>query len=220
MSGRVVGHDGLAARHVHIRREAVAELDRARGQLAEVRKRGAAFLRVGDRELRAHVAELARVADLAAGLRIERSAVEHDFAFVAGVERLHCRAALEQRDDLADVGGGFVAEEVRLVFEANAARHVDAELARGLRLLALHFHRGFVAGVVDGQAALARDVGGEVDRKAVGVVELEDGFAVERLAAFDDGKRAVEQLHAVRERLRETLFFLLEHARGERLAGS
>ena len=81
----MVGHDGLAARRVHVRGEAVADLDRARGELADVRERGAAFLRVGDRELRTHVAELARVADLPAGLRIKRSAVEHDFAFVAGI---------------------------------------------------------------------------------------------------------------------------------------
>ena len=51
-------------------------------------------------ELRADVAELAGVADLAAGLGIERRAVEHHLAFVAGVERLHRRAVLEQRDDL------------------------------------------------------------------------------------------------------------------------
>ena len=112
----------------------------------------------------------------------------------------------------------FVAEEIRLVFEADAARHVHAELAGRLRLLALHFHRGFVARVVDGQAALARDVRREVDREAVGVVELEDRLAVERLATLEIRERAVEQLHAVGERFGEALFFLLEHARGQRLA--
>ena len=57
--------------------------------LAEVRERGAALLRVAHDEFRAGVAhELARVADLAAGFRVERRAIEDDFALVARVRGL------------------------------------------------------------------------------------------------------------------------------------
>jgi hypothetical protein len=52
------------------------------------------------------------------------------------------------------------------------------------------------------------DVGREVDREAVGVVELEGGVAVEVFRVF--GERRVEHGHAVLECLPEALLFLLE----------
>src|SRR3954469_12092402 len=124
MSGRVVRLDGGAPRHIDIRSEAVADLYDALRQRAEMRERSAALLRVGDLKVGAHVAELAGIADLAAGLRIERSAVENHFAFIAGLELLHRGAAFQQRDDLADIRDGFVAKEAGFALELDAARHV------------------------------------------------------------------------------------------------
>ena len=63
--------------------ELVAHADFALLELAEVRIRRAALLGVGHDELRADIAQLAGVAHLAAGLRIERSAVEEHLALVA-----------------------------------------------------------------------------------------------------------------------------------------
>ena len=82
----MVGHHGLAARGIHVGGEFVADLDDAGVQLADMRVRGAALLRVRHLELGADVAELARITHLAAGLRIERCAIQHHFAFVARVE--------------------------------------------------------------------------------------------------------------------------------------
>ena len=76
------------------------------------------------------------------------------------------RAVLEQRDDAAFAADAFVAQELGLVFELHAAAQVDAELAGRLRLLALRFHRGLEARLIDGEAALARDVGREIDRES------------------------------------------------------
>ena len=56
-------------------------------------------------------------------------------------------------------------------------RRSHAELARGARALALRLHRLLEARLVDGEPALARDVGRQVHREAVGVVELEDRVA-------------------------------------------
>ena len=50
-------------------------------------------------------------------------------------------------------------------------RHL--ELAGRARLFLLPRHGGIEGGGVDRDAALAADVGGQVERKAVGVVQLE-----------------------------------------------
>ena len=102
-----------------LRRELVADLDDARSRAcrcARTRRRASACRRTANFAL--DVAELARVAHLAAGLRVERRAVEHDLAFVAGVQRICTASPPEQRDHLADVGDAFVAEEARLAFDA------------------------------------------------------------------------------------------------------
>ena len=117
------------------------------------------------------------------------------------------------RDDLALVLEVLVAAERRSRRRASSrAAQVDAELARRARAFALRFHRLLEARLVDREPALARDVGGEVDREAVGVVELEDGLAGDRLALAASLIALVEQRHAVLERLGESLLFLLQHA--------
>ena len=63
------------------------------------------------------VAELARVAHLAAGFRIERSAVEEHLAVFTRLELVNGGAVPEQRDDHADVGHAVMAEECSLAFE-------------------------------------------------------------------------------------------------------
>ncbi|GAB1387898.1 hypothetical protein MASR1M6_00780 [Rubrivivax sp.] len=58
-------------------------------------------------------------------------------------------------------------------------------------------------------AALAADVGGEVQREAEGVVQLERGLAVDLLRAL--GERRFEDLHAVGDGLEEALLLDLQH---------
>ncbi len=84
-------------------------------------------------------------------------------------------------------------------------------------MAALHVHRALVAFDVDAEPALARDVGREVGRKAVGVVKLENGVAVDDLGDAQFRDRSVENLHAGLERARELLAFLPQHIPHERL---
>jgi hypothetical protein len=96
-----------------------------------------------------------------------------------------------------------------------ATRVVDLpghrELGMPARAFALPFHCRLETGVVDPDAALARDVRGEVDRKAEGVVELEHRLSVEHLVFAVE--RTFQHLHAVRERLGEAFFLLFQHLR-------
>jgi hypothetical protein len=59
------------------------------------------------------------------------------------------------------------------------------------------------ARLVDRHAALAADVGRQVDGEAVGVVQLERGVAVDLRRARHE--RTLEDLHAVRDRAEEGL---------------
>src|SRR5579872_5127094 len=69
------------------------------------------LLRVGDAEAHTLPQHHAGVADLAAGLRIERRLVENDRAALAVLELIDGRAVLDQRADHAFSGFSLVAEE-------------------------------------------------------------------------------------------------------------
>ena len=85
------------------------------------------------------------------------------------------------------------------------------ELAGGARLFALLLHGGFEAVQVDLNLALAADVGGEIDRKAVGVVQREEHLAIERAARRQAAERPFENFHAVLKGFAEALFFLAQY---------
>ncbi len=150
--------------------------------------------------------ELAAVADLAAGFGIERRAIEHDDAGLAGVQLVDRRAlAVERRDAGAQLRAAR-SREIRSLSPAYSRPLGHREPARRARTLALRAHRRLEARHVEHHAALAADVGGEIDRKAEGVVELEHRLAVEQLVAR--GERTLEHAHAVLQRLGEALFLL------------
>ena len=155
------------------------------------------------------VADPACVALLAATLGIERRAVQHHGAFLAGAQRVDPGRAAVEREHLRvlDVHV-LVAEEGRrrtLVLDRLAGR----ELARGARAFTLRVHLAFVAGFVEPEVPLARDVRGEIEREAIGVVELEHDLA-RNLGAFQTADRLVEQLHALVERGREAVLLLAD----------
>ena len=134
--------------------------------------------------------------------------VEHDHHVVAGlglrhrsavdVERRHLRVLAHQV--LVAVEGGRVAAVLQ------ARRHL--ELGRGARLLTLARHRRAEARLVDADAALAADVGRQVQREAEGVMQLEGGLAVDAAAL---GERRLQDLHAVGDGLEEALLLLAQH---------
>ena len=97
----------------------------------------------------------------------------------------------------------------------DARLHV--ELGSRPRALPLLLHLGLEAGEIHLQPALARNVGGQVDRKAIGVVQLEDSLAVEH--AIFAVQCGLEHLHAVFQRLGEAFLLLLEDRGHPALAG-
>src|SRR5262245_32009457 len=113
MRSRVVLADGAAASVVDLERERGAALERAFLHRAGVHEEIAGLLLgVGDAEAHAVAGYHAGVADLAAGLAIERGLVDDHRAGFALAERSDFPAVLDQRRDhtLGDLG--LVAEEL------------------------------------------------------------------------------------------------------------
>ena len=205
---RVIGANVGAAGMIDGELERAADTQRAffdRYTVAEHVARELAC--VGDARgepIRMHDAD---VADLAAGLRVERGLVENDDAALAGGETFDLLAVAHDR--LYDALGilGFVAEEIGRtgLFAQREPDRIGLGLARAgprrARHLALAFHRGVERLDVDIDAAGSKRILGQVERKPVGVVErerdvaLEPRAAAERLGLFiEDRKPALERL--------------------------
>ncbi|OPZ06361.1 MAG: hypothetical protein BWZ09_00430 [Alphaproteobacteria bacterium ADurb.BinA305] len=217
---RVVARGGGARGDVHPRDHALPDRQLAGAHHAVMAEhRGLDLLRVFHAEDAGGGAQLAAVADLAAGLGIERGVVEHDHTHLALEQLIDRSAVLVQREDVALLFQQRVAVEGGLgavVFQVGG----HLELAGGARLLLLARHRGIEGERVDGDLAFAADVGGEVEREAEGVVQLEGGVAVEDLLArcFHRGELGLDDRHAILNGGEEALFFLAQHVHDAALA--
>ncbi len=211
--GGMVEDGGAAAIAVDLRRQRGADLQAAAAQLADMAMELAGeLLRLLDLEQHAVCAQLAQVADLAAGFGVERGAVEQYDRRIAGLDRFDRAPVLQQRDHLQRIGlQRVVAQEHgghQLRHQIGRQGGAAAELAGRARGLALALHRAFEARHVDVHAALAGDVGGEIDREAIGVVQAERVRT--RDAAAGAGGDLVEDLHARIQGLGKALLFGLQ----------
>ena len=156
--------------------------------------------------------QFAAIAHLPAGLGVERRAVEHHHRGIAGLDAGDLRAFFIQRKHApAEVERIVALKFGRLALEFYRLTHL--EFIRGARPLALHLHRMLEAGEVHIETALARHVGGQVERETESIVQAEHRFAVENAIAAAAAHRAVEHAHAMLQGLGEFLLFLLEHTR-------
>ena len=184
----------------------------------------AALLGVLDEEAAAGRVQHAGITHLTARLGVERRRFEDDLALLARREGLDARTAAQQGHHLRFATRAVVTAESGLHVDGGIGAQVDTETAGGAGALTLRRHRDLETFLVDAEPALTRDIGGEISREAISVVELEDGGAVDRRNRPRDLLQAVdglvEQRHAVAERLGEALFLLGEHARGLRRTGA
>ena len=171
--------------------------------------------RVLDEQVRGAVAQLARVADLAAALGIERRVVEDDHDVVA---RLGACATGLPSTRSATTFASFARRLLVAVEVDQGARVLEAlrrlELAglhAGIRLLASCAARWqrLEPGAVDRDAALAADVGREVDREAN--VSCSLNARSPSICFVPVAERRLEYIHAVCDGLEEALLLLLQH---------
>jgi hypothetical protein len=236
MGRGMVAAGGGAPVAVDLRLEHGTDMDGPAGIGADMRAGLALAPGILDREDGVAGDEAAAIAHLAARLRVERRAVQEHQAALARRQRLHRLALAVQGDHAPLVGVAVVAGELARGVDAHLARQLGAEAAGLARAFLLHRHVAIEAGVIDAQAVLARDVRGEVEREAIGVVQTKgdlagdgrrriEGFVARFLiggglavigARDQAGHGLVEHLHAVGERLLEAAFLLQQHPLDQR----
>ncbi len=212
---RVVTHGGSAHGGVHLRFNGIAHLQAAGFQHAVVAEdvgldlqgvfHGKACNACGDHALVAH---------LTAGLCIKRSAIQHHHAVLASFQLRNRYTIGVQSYDFCSFCQ-LVVTNKGVAFAGVFQRAVHLELAGSAGRFLLVLHGGVKAGLVHRHATLARHVVGQVEREAVGVVQLEGHIAGQHLDVARQG--TVQNFHAVGQGLEEALFFGLEHAGDVRL---
>ena len=171
--------------------------------------RGLNFLRVLDGKDAMHGTQLATITHLSAGLGVKRRVIQHHHAHLAFVECIHRHAILVECQDIAVALHEFIAVEVRrraVVIQIGG----HLELARRACLLFLPRHGGIKGRRIHADAMFAADVGGQIKREAIGIVQLEGRLAVEDTALGQRFQLALQNRHAMLNGLKKALFFLLQ----------
>src|SRR5690606_5635111 len=154
------------------------------------------FTCVVDVELNAVSRENAGITDLTTRLGIERRGIEHHNTLLPGLQRINLRTVQVQGRDATGC--------LQLLVAGKLSGHPAIgnvfglfELAGRPRVLTLTLHSGVEAVKVDIDLTLAADISSKVNREPVGVVQREQGLAIQRTAGLDIGQRAVKNRHAV-----------------------
>ncbi len=207
--GRVVAHGGRTPGTIDLRADVVADRDHAlRHHPVMAVHLSLDLLRVVHLEARRAADQHPAIAHLATAFGIERGFVEHHDARLPRLELGHRRAFVVERHHLGLRLQVLVAHEA--VIRPRVVQHaVHLELARCARLRLLPLHRGLEARHIDAHATLAAHVVGQIERKAVGVVQFERHVARQRRLAL--GQRRFQNLHTVAQRLEKALLLGLQH---------
>ena len=214
---RVRARDGAAAGLVIRARAALAHAQRAGGDLAVVHELSAlVLLHVGHGKFARSSADHAVIGDLTAHLGVKRRAVEHHDALRALADLVAQLFVGDEREDLclrlhAVIAHKFGRGHFLAKFHASPTE-VAERLARlaGAGLLLLHELLERV--LIHAHPLLVHHFGGQVDREAVGIVQLERVRAGEyRLALFlVPGEHFLEDAHTTVDGAGKALFFGLD----------
>src|SRR5439155_13780217 len=160
------------------------------------------LLRVGNAHAHPLAGHYAGVADLTAGLAVERGLIDENRAALALIERGDLLAVLHQRGNDALCLLGLVAQKLARA-DLLAQREPDGlgrgfarTCPRGARLLTLARHRGVEAIGIDRDAAGPQRVLRQVEREAERVVERERNLALELIARLERAGFLIEDREA------------------------
>ena len=139
------------------------------------------------------------VSDLPTALPIEGSAIQNHNTGLTRLQRSR-RLTIDQNGHYrARTSISLVSHEFRFTFNIQALAVIDLETGMILRALSLRRHGLLVALQIKRQATLTRNVVGEVYRKTIGVVELKNDLARNRLIGntrqrlFKDGHTVIQR---------------------------
>ncbi|MCH8107578.1 MAG: nuclear transport factor 2 family protein, partial [Chloroflexi bacterium] len=188
------------------------------GSPVEMDMQGTEFLEgIADQDARTALAgHHAAVARLATGFAVEGRLVCNERDLGAFACLFYALAIDQQRRHLALGGLCRVTEEFAGAYLlADFEPHglgggIARALPGGAGLFLLAVHGGIEPGPVNAAALCAHGVLGQVDGKAVGVIQLEGHIAGQRRPGFEFSNRLAEQLEATGQGLAETVFLQLQ----------
>src|SRR5579872_3692773 len=183
MRGRVIQCDRLPSLAVYLCAQTLAHPDFPFSDAPDVGMRSAALLGVRHGEMHTRGKYFTCVADLASSLRIEGCAIQDELSLISRMQFLDRHAVLQQCHHGSFGLQILVTLEQRAGLDRRSSAQSDAEFRRLLRAPALFFHGRLETSLIDRQVSLARNVRREISRKAVGIVQLEHGLAVDHLAS-------------------------------------
>src|SRR5580704_4290101 len=179
--------------------------------------------RVGDFGAEPGRGDFADIADLSAGLAIERRLIEDQRSALARIERLDFDAVLDDRNYDALGGLGLVTQ--KLGRAGALPQSIPDRFGRSLagtrpgpaRLGALALHCGVEAFRVDRKPARSQSVLRQIERESICVVEAERRLAVQDAALPKRARLILENAEAPHERRAKARLLKLERLRDERL---
>ena len=215
----VVAHRVGTLHGIHPGREGVAYLDLTFHHAAVVAKHRRLDLQgVFHHHARAAVAQFTGIPRLATALGVEGCVVQHHHHVLAGARLLYGGTIHIQGRDFAGLAHQVLVAVEGGVHAAVLQALLHLELARRACLFALALHGRIEAGLIHLHTTFAAHIGRQVQGEAIGVVQLEGGFAVQHRHAAGGARspgRAtqcpVKDLHPVGDGLEETLFLLTQH---------
>ena len=200
MRRRVIGAGCRATGVIDFEFNGIARLERTAFNLAHMHKQVAQlFLRGGHAEQRSlGTLDDALIANLAAGLAIERCLIEDQPTFVSGFQRLDLSPARYECRHLAFGRFGIVAQkfcrpEALLDIEPDGFGRLFARALPGLAGIGpLLVHGDSKRLGIDRDAARAQRIFREIEREAERVVEFERNVAGEHRTLFERAGRIAE----------------------------
>ncbi len=206
----MIEHRGVAPESIDLELDARAACEVAgvaAQNASDVNDRAFSLARVRHFEQRARRGlDYAAISDLPAALGIEGRLRDDDRNLIAVL------AARREHFGLAFVS--VVADEARRGARAETDLRRDRVIfARGASAFFLLVHQAVEARDVDVNRMIAQHVLGQIERKSVGVVQLERDLAGQRMPAalLDAREFGVDQFQSAIERLAEARFFLRDH---------
>ena len=171
---------------------------------------GLNLLRVDHADNRGVIFHHTGIAHLTAAFTVKRRCIEHHHAVFTRGHFFNLFTVHVESDDFARLMFGFIVTgEGRIravIFETRGHLKFSACAS----LVALLLHSGVKAIHVHGHVAFTANVSGQVNRETVRVMKLKGHLAVQN-AVRRFGDSLFKHLHALRERLSKTFFFLGKH---------
>ena len=151
------------------------------------------------------------ITHLATGLSIKRRALQNDDGLVAIFELIDARTVLQYCDYLSRRLCLLIAQEFSGWIRIETEIIIDrTELTRRARAGALRIHFHIEAIQINAQPFFTSHIGGQINRKPVGIIKFEGDRAVNDIA-IEPGYRIFKNAHPLLQRFRKALLFLLQH---------